>query len=419
MGKYKISIIMSVFNKDDVIKESLDSVFNQTLDDFELICINEGSTHNSFEILEDYVRIHDDKIKIFNQENHGSGIAINNALKQVNGDYIYFFNPDGYLAPNALEKLYNNAISNNSDFVISKIASFGDGEPINYDEPGFEFEKIFHNVDFNNFTFTYKDIRRHVLLSSFSPCTKLYKKKFLDKYGDFKFQTNVDFDNVLFHVQSMLRASKISYVPDFFYHYRLSNSTSINNTASNAPDIFKIVDFVENFLKDNGFYYEFEEDFLIFKITQLTMHIPSFNSEYYFYNVKKSILGLDFYDTDVYMSIIKKNNALKRYFAILSSDSINEFNLNLANDDNLPKVVLENFNKNLKGDYDNIFSDSYDFNLFKSEIKSLKKDMLILDNISKVFNNEIKYNNDLIKTIENLKDEIQLLKKEIGDFKKI
>ena len=60
----------------------------------------------------------------------------------------------------------------------------------------------------------------------------------------------------------MLRASKISYVPNFFYYYRLSNQNSVNNTASNAPDILKIVNFVEDFLKNNGFYNEFKEELI-------------------------------------------------------------------------------------------------------------------------------------------------------------
>ena len=413
----KVSLIIPVYNAEDFLDESINSLLNQSLKDIELVCVNDGSKDNSLSMLKKFQE-KDPRVKIIDQENGGCGAARNKALDNATGDYIYFFDPDDYLVPNALEELYNNAVSNDSDFVIFKIASFRDGEPINYNEPGFEFEKIFGDVDFNKFTFTYKDIRRHVLLSSFAPWTKFYKKKFLDKYGDFRFHTNVAFDDVPFHVQSMLRASKISYVPDFFYHYRLSNPNSVNNTASNAPDIFKIVDFVEDFLKNNGFYNEFKEDFLIFKITQLSMYISSSNSEYYFYNVKKSILDLNFYDTDAYISIIKRNNALKKYLAVLSSNSINEFNSNLANDDNLPKVVLENFNKNLNKNYDASFSDFGTFNLFKNEIKSLKNDMAILENISKIFKDEITCDNDLIKTIENLKKENHSLKKEIDMLNK-
>lgn len=340
-NKIKVSLIIPVYNAEEFLNESIYSVLNQTLEDIELICVNDGSKDSSLLMLEDFSK-KDSRIKIINQENQGCGAARNKALDNATGDYIYFFDPDDYLVPDALEKLYYNAISNNSDFVIFKIASFRDGEPINYDEPGFEFEKVFNDVDFNNFTFNYRAIKRHVLLSSFAPWTKFYKKEFLDKYDDFRFHINVAFDDVPFHVQSMLRAKRISYVPEFFYHYRLSNPNSVNNTASNAPDIFKIVDYVENFLKNENFFDEFREDFIIFKITQLSMYIGSSRSEEYFKMVKSSINEMNFLDSDAYVSIIKRNNALKRYNAIINSNSIMEYELNLANNGENLKVYNDN-----------------------------------------------------------------------------
>lgn len=340
-NKIKVSLIIPVYNAEEFLDESINSLLNQTLKDIELVCVNDGSKDNSLSMLENFSKI-DNRIKIIDQENQGCGAARNKALDNANGDYVYFFDPDDYLVPDALEKLYENAISNNSDFVIFKIASFRDGEPINYDEPGFEFEKIFNDVDFNNFTFNYRAIKRHVLLSSFAPWTKFYKKEFLDKYDDFRFHINVAFDDVPFHVQSMLRAKRISYVPEFFYHYRLSNPNSVNNTASNAPDIFKIVDYVENFLKNENFFDEFREDFIIFKITQLSMYISSSLSEDYFKMVKSSVNEMNFLDSDAYVSIIKRNNALRRYNAIINSNSIREYELNLANNGDNLKIYNDN-----------------------------------------------------------------------------
>ena len=337
-------------------------------------------------MLENFSKI-DNRIKIIDQENQGCGAARNKALDNATGDYIYFFDPDDYLVPDALEKLYENAISNNSDFVIFKIASFRDGEPINYDEPGFEFEKIFNDVDFNNFTFNYRAIKRHVLLSSFAPWTKFYKKEFLDKYDDFRFHINVAFDDVPFHVQSMLRAKRISYVPEFFYHYRLSNPNSVNNTASNAPDIFKIVDYVENFLKNENFFDEFREDFIIFKITQLSMYISSSRSEDYFKMVKSSINEMNFLDSDAYVSVIKRNNALRRYNAIINSNSIREYELNLANNGD-----------NLK---------FYNDNIYINEIERIRSEISVLASFSnKLEDNLADMDNDLDLN-ENLSNSIK------------
>ena len=387
-NKIKVSLIIPVYNAEEFLDESINSILNQTLSDIELVCVNDGSKDDSLKMLENFSK-KDNRIKIIDQKNQGCGAARNKALENATGDYIYFFDPDDYLVPDALEKLYENAISNNSDFVIFKIASFRDGEPINYDEPGFEFEKIFNDIDFNNFTFNYRAIKRHVLLSSFAPWTKFYKKEFLDKYDDFRFHTNVAFDDVPFHVQSMLRAKRISYVPEFFYHYRLSNPNSVNNTASNAPDIFKIVDYVEKFLKNENFFNEFREDFIIFKITQLSMYISSSLSEDYFKMVKSSVNEMNFLDSDAYVSIIKRNNALRRYNAIINSNSIREYELNLANNGN-----------NLKINKDNIYI---------NEIERLRNEMKVLtafsDNMTDYLadmDNNLDLNKSLSNSIKDL-----------------
>lgn len=324
----KVSLIIPVYNASEFLEESIGSALKQTLQNIELVCVNDGSKDNSLELLRQFAN-KDSRVKVIDQPNGGCGAARNRALDNARGEYIYFFDPDDYMLPTALEELYNNAVANDSDFVIFKVARFRDGEPINYNSPGFAFERIFKDEDFNNFTFSYKDVKRHVLLSSFAPWTKFYKKSFLDKYPDFRFHTNVAYDDVPFHVQSMLRASRISYLPKFFYHYRLSNPNSVNNTASNAPDILKIITFVEDFLKKEGFYSEFREEFIIFKLTQLSLYIPLSNSQDYFNLAKENILDLDFNSTDVPESILARDSALKYYNAIINANTIEEYLSNL------------------------------------------------------------------------------------------
>lgn len=420
----KVSLIIPVYNAEEFLDESIGSLLNQTLHDIELVCVNDGSKDNSLKMLENFAK-KDSRVVIIDQPNGGCGAARNKALDNAIGDYIYFFDPDDYILPNALEELYNNAKSNDSDFVIFKIASFRDGEPIDYNSPGFEFEKIFPNVDFNNFTFSYKEVKRHVLLSSFAPWTKFYKKEFLDKYPDFRFHTNVAFDDVPFHVQSMLRASKISYVPEFFYHYRLSNPNSVNNTASNAPDILKIVNFVEDFLKSNGFYDEFKEEFTIFKIVQLSLYVISSHSEEYFNLVKQNVLDVDFYNTDVPISISKRNDALKYYNSIINSNSINEFKSNLANY-NKPKVIYKEIQKesNLDDEIIDLNKNFHDeLDKVNGEINSLTIALSELDNLSELkivgpdYNKLIDENSRL--TIENnmLEEKINFLEKKVEFLK--
>lgn len=342
LDKPKISVIVPVYNAEPFLHESLSSILNQTFKNIEVICVNDGSTDNSLNILYDFAE-KDSRIKVITKENGGCGSARNKSLDNATGDYIYFFDPDDYVLPNAFEELYYNAVRNKSDLVMFKIARFRDGEPIDYSIPGFEFEKIFKDVDFNNFTFNYKDIKRYVLNASFAPWTKLYKKSFLDSYPDFRFDLNVAFDDVPFHVKSLLRASKISFIPEFFYHYRLSNPHSVNNTKSNQIDIFKICDLVETFLKESNHMEEFKDEFLEFKIQQISNYIISCNYEEYYILAKQEFKKIDLSNSNIPRPLIEN------YHSVINSDSYDEYrtekgyspiNKNIADIVDSPKISV-------------------------------------------------------------------------------
>ena len=111
-------------------------------------------------------------------------------------------------------------------------------------------------------------------------------------YEDFRFDCGVAFDDVPFHVKSMVRAKKISFAPDYYYHYRYANPNSVNNTSSNGIDIMKIVDLVEDFLRSENYFEDLKDEFYYFKLTQIFMYMMSTNTEDYFQLAKENILEL-------------------------------------------------------------------------------------------------------------------------------
>ena len=331
----KISVIIPVYNAEQYLEEAMNSLLNQTLADFELICVNDGSKDNSLKMLQEYAK-DDSRFKIIDQPNAGCGASRNRALKEACGEYIYFFDPDDFISEEAFEKLYNNAVNNKSDLVIFKIARFKEGYDIDYSNPGFNLESVFKNKNFNNFTFNYKDVKRFVLNRSFAPWTKLYKKEFLDKYYDIRFPINLAYDDVPFHIQSMLRAEKISFIPEFFYFYRF-NPNSIINTASNGMDIFTIVDIVEEFLIKNKFYDEFIEEFKFFKIAQILNYIISTDSEEYFQLAKSEFSKIHLDENNILLK-----STLSRYNLVLKSNSLKEYV------DNEHSLKIEELSSNIK-----------------------------------------------------------------------
>jgi glycosyltransferase involved in cell wall biosynthesis len=89
----KVSIVIPVYNVENYLKECLNSLINQTFKDIEIICVNDGSTDNSLNILNEYSQ-NDNRIKVFNQSNSGAAISRNNGIKEANGEYLAILDAD-------------------------------------------------------------------------------------------------------------------------------------------------------------------------------------------------------------------------------------------------------------------------------------------------------------------------------------
>ncbi|MDP4185523.1 MAG: glycosyltransferase family 2 protein [Bacteroidota bacterium] len=113
-----ISVIMPVFNAEKYLSEALDSVIRQSFKKWELICINDGSTDNSLDILTSYAN-KDKRIQVYSQENSGSSAGgRKTALNYINGEYTFSFDSDDYITPNLLENAHKRAQETNADIVI-------------------------------------------------------------------------------------------------------------------------------------------------------------------------------------------------------------------------------------------------------------------------------------------------------------
>ena len=106
----KVSVIIPVYNVEKYIGECLDSVINQTLKEIEIICVDDGSTDNSLNILKEYAK-KDKRLIIISRENKGVGYSRNQGIEIARGEYIAFMDPDDYYpSVNVLQDLYNGAI---------------------------------------------------------------------------------------------------------------------------------------------------------------------------------------------------------------------------------------------------------------------------------------------------------------------
>ena len=119
----KVSIIIPTYNVEMYLVECMESVIHQTLKDIEIICINDGSTDGSLEILKSYAQ-KDDRIVLVDKENGGYGIAMNIGLEKATGEYIGIVEPDDFVKLDMYESLYQIAKDNDLDFVKADFYRF-------------------------------------------------------------------------------------------------------------------------------------------------------------------------------------------------------------------------------------------------------------------------------------------------------
>ncbi len=278
--KPKISIILPVYNVGKYLRQSLDSLVNQTLKEIEIICVDDGSGDDSYEILEEY-KNKDARIKVIHKENKGTGAARNDGLRIASGEYIGFVDPDDWVKPNMYERLYTLAKEKDVDITMCM--------PDGYDEKNKKETPFPYFVD-ENFAnipeeriFSWKDLSPF----KYPMCVwnKLYKKELFDK-NKIEFAEGLDFEDHKVIFGSLLTAEKIYFIKEKLYVYRFNREGSVlTDNNRRLIDHIEIFNIVENILKNTNTYEALREDFLLYKIHNLlyyySMIKEEFKNEYY------------------------------------------------------------------------------------------------------------------------------------------
>lgn len=222
---YKISVIIPVYNSEKYIAQCLDSIINQSLKDIEIICVNDGSTDNSLDILNEYAK-KDNRIKVITQINtgNGAGSARNTGLEQAKGEYISFIDSDDYIDKDFLEKLYKEAKEYDADIACSGVIK----ERENEQKTQLKFNEIKVSDNPND------NLKVSKSLPYPYPWNKIYKREFVVSYG-IKFVENIYFEDLIFTPLVITKAEKLISVPDVYYHY-IERENSVSSAKSGIKD---------------------------------------------------------------------------------------------------------------------------------------------------------------------------------------
>ena len=118
MSEYKVSVIVPVYKVEQYLRQCMDSLVGQTLQEIEIVAVNDGSPDNSLQILEEYQIKYPQKVRVFSIENQGVSHARNYGFSLSRGEYILFVDSDDFLEKDACRKLYEKAVAHGNDLIL-------------------------------------------------------------------------------------------------------------------------------------------------------------------------------------------------------------------------------------------------------------------------------------------------------------
>lgn len=239
----KVSIIVPVYNTEKYLPKCLDSLVNQTLNEIEILIINDGSPDNSQVIIDDYANRYPEKIRCIIKKNGGIGSVRNLGIKEVKGEYFAFLDSDDFIEPDAYEKLYNFAKGKNAnlvscDFIYDYLTK----------------QKIFKEKRFNNINEAITNI--HCVLWN-----RLYKTSFIQSL-DFGFSNLKRYEdaNYLYKMVTSLKENDFSHYDEALIHYVQREESWMHSYDERVLEALKMVDDVIEYYKKRCIFEKYKDE---------------------------------------------------------------------------------------------------------------------------------------------------------------
>lgn len=273
MGKPKVSVIIPVYNTEKYLTECLDSVLNQTFKDMEIICIDDGSQDNSFEILKKYSQ-KDSRIKCLNQTHKGGGAARNFGLDVAQGDYLAFLDSDDFYNLDYIEKMYSKAINTNADIVICGANSYDNNTGVYKKKLQALVEENLPNKD----VFDYHDMEKYIFTSFHNwNWNKIFRKQFVNG-NNIRFQELYRTNDLLFTCKALVLADRITTINEGLVNYRQNIFSCQSSNYLYPLDFYKAFKALREFLLKKNIYNELEESYVNWLLSGILYNIRTQNN---------------------------------------------------------------------------------------------------------------------------------------------
>lgn len=234
----KISVIIPVYNAEKYLKQCISSIANQTMRDIEILTINDGSTDNSLNVLDELSLRYKGKLKIYDKENGGAGSARNVGIENASGEFIKFVDADDYLSVTILEKMYKIA----KEYKVSLVRG-------NYQTilgPFRMEDKCSWSNMRGNQIVDVRQNKEYIVTETPGIGNKLISR---DLLGNLRFPEKTKWEDLAIIPVVIASSERLFSLDEPVYNYRISMNTTIKDFIDKIPNILDIIKCVENIEK--------------------------------------------------------------------------------------------------------------------------------------------------------------------------
>ena len=253
----KVSVIIPCYNSERFLEECLDSILGQTLQEIEVICVDDGSTDGTMGILHRYAE-KDKRIQILVQQNQYAGVARNNGMAVATGKYLSFLDSDDFFEPFMLKKMYDKCEQDEADICVCGGGTYD----MKTGQVSHEYRWLTHRLLPISIPFSRLDIPKSIFnFTNPAPWNKLFRASFVKENG-LKFQSLPRANDLYFTFTALAIAEKITVLDQWLVNYRTGTSTSLTETMDDDPYCFyEAIKEVKSFLVQREIFDELEESY--------------------------------------------------------------------------------------------------------------------------------------------------------------
>lgn len=294
----KVSVIVPFHNVEKYISKCLTSLMYQSLDDIEIICVNDASTDESKKIVQNYIE-NDKRIILLNVDNmSGQSYARNLGLEVASGEYVGFVDSDDWVELDMFEKMYNKARSADTDITMCQAQLYDDKEQRFYTDDYYSLKPL---ESFKDCVFSPDDTKNQILNINVVLWNKIYKREFLQG-TNVKFQNGFIYEDLPFFFETYLKAQRVNILWEAPYYYRQNrNFSTMQNSDKKVYDRIPMVERTYNVLKQASFFNEKKAEIVSWIIDDIFHRYTLLEDKYYedyFKNMKEFFQKIDLTQED-------------------------------------------------------------------------------------------------------------------------